>query len=136
MIVADTCLVVHLFNETHLTKAARKVLKKDPRWMLPALWEEEYANVLSKLARRNGASSEEVVAQFIYVVSQMNGREVSIDNEQALRIALDSRISVYDAHFVALALDLGTVLVTEDEEILKKCPKLAISMAKFADEGE
>jgi hypothetical protein len=52
MIVADTCLVVHLFNETVLTNLAQKVQKKDASWILPPLWQEEYANVISKLARK------------------------------------------------------------------------------------
>ena len=34
MIVADTCLVVHLFNETLLTNIAQKVRKKDATWIL------------------------------------------------------------------------------------------------------
>lgn len=46
MIIADTCLVFHLFNETLLTANAQKILDKDPYWILPPLWREEYANVL------------------------------------------------------------------------------------------
>ena len=52
MIVADTCLIFHLFNETVLTASAQEILDKDPYWILPPLWKEEYANVLSKLARK------------------------------------------------------------------------------------
>lgn len=131
MIVADTCLVVHLFNETRLTRVAQKIRETDPYWMLPSLWEEEYANVIAKLARKHAYPTNEVIEHFASVVNQLRDREVSINNEMALRIALERRISVYDAHFIALALDLGTVLVTEDEEILKKCSGTAVSMLHF-----
>lgn len=130
MIVADTCLVFHLFNETSLTTQAQIILDKDPHWILPPLWREEYANILSKLARREKRTAEEIIEQFDVTMKALTDCEVEVDTQHALRISMQYKISVYDAHFMALAISLNTVLVTEDKEILKNCPKLAISIPK------
>jgi predicted nucleic acid-binding protein len=131
MIVADTCLVSHLFNETEFTKIAQAVLKKDSRWLLPKLWQEEYANVLSKGARKEKRDTDEVIEHFAYTVETLKGGEVSIDIQKALKLSIEYKISVYDAHFISLAIDFNISLVTEDKEILKNCPDIAVSMKDF-----
>lgn len=131
MIVADTCLITHLFNETPLTKLAQKILEKESSWFVPPLWQEEYANVISKMARKEKKHSEEAVKHFNYTVQEMRGCEIPVQNEQALRLSIEFKISVYDAHFVSLAINLNTVLVTEDKEVLKHCPYVAVSMIDF-----
>jgi predicted nucleic acid-binding protein len=131
MIVADTCLVVHLFNETLLTNIAQEIRKKDAAWILPPLWQEEYANVLSKLARRESRDVHEVVKHFSYVLDELRGSEIVVDSRKALKISIEYKISVYDAHFVGLALDFGVTLVTEDKEVLKNCKAIARSMHDF-----
>lgn len=131
MIVADTCLIVHLFNETDLTKIAQEVLEKDSYWIVPSLWKEEYANVLSKLARMNRNGVDEVIQHFNNTVSELKNFEKNVDIEQALRFSLIYKISVYDAHFVALAIEYKTLLITEDKEILKNCSEIALNMKEF-----
>ena len=131
MIVADTCLVVHLFNETFLTDVAQKIQKKDASWILPSLWQEEYASVLSKLARKESRNIAEVVKHFDYVLNELRGSEIIVDNRKALKISIEYKISVYDAHFVGVALDFGVVLVTEDKEVLKNCRAITCSMHDF-----
>lgn len=131
MIIADTCIVFHLFNETALTSYAQKVLDKDPYWILPPLWREEYANVLSKLARKEGRSIDEVIDHFDYTVEELKNCEINVETKKALTISIEYKISVYDAHFVVLAMDLNTLLVTEDKEIIKNCPNLALNLHDF-----
>lgn len=131
MIVADTCLVIHLFNQTELTELAQQILLKDPVWILPTLWQEEYANVLSKLARRESRAIDEVLNHFAYVVNELKTSEIIVNTGKALRISMEYKISVYDAHFVSLAMDFNTLLVTEDQEIIKNCSNIALSMQDF-----
>ena len=131
MIVADTCLIVHLFNETLLTDVAQKVQKKDASWILPPLWQEEYANVISKLARKESRGINEVIKHFNYVLDELRGSEIVVDCRKALKISIEYKISVYDSHFVALALDFDVILVTEDKEVLKNCKAIARSMNDF-----
>jgi predicted nucleic acid-binding protein len=131
MIIADTCLVFHLFNETLLTGIAQKILDKDPFWFLPSLWREEYANVLSKLARKEKRTAKEVIHHFNYTVDELKNGEIVVNTRKALQISIEYKISVYDAHFIVLAQDLNTLLVTEDKEILKNCPKLSVNLQNF-----
>ncbi len=131
MIVADTCLVVHLFNETVLTSVAQKIQKKDASWILPLLWQEEYANVISRLARKESRDVHEVIKHFSYVLDELRGSEIVVDSRKALKISIEYKISVYDAHFVGLALDFDVMLVTEDKEVLKNCRAIACSMHDF-----
>ncbi len=131
MIVADTCLVVHLFNETLLTDIAQKVRQKDAAWILPPLWQEEYANVISKLARKESRDVHEVIQHFNYVLNELQGSEIVVDSRKALKFSIEHKISVYDAHFVGLALDFDVILVTEDKEVLKNCKPIARSMHDF-----
>lgn len=134
MIIADTCLVFHLFNETLLTVNAQKILDKDPYWFLPHLWREEYANILSKLARKEGRATDEVLNHFNYTINELKNCEITVDTKKALQISIEYKISVYDAHFVTLAIDFNTLLVTEDKEILKNCPNLTLSLQNFLKE--
>jgi predicted nucleic acid-binding protein len=131
VIIADTCLVFHLFNETLLTASAQKILARDPYWVLPPLWREEYANVLSKLARKKDRAIDDIIYHFNYTLEKLKNCEISVDTKKALQVSIEYKISVYDAHFVALAIDLNTLLVTEDKEILKNCTNLALSIQNF-----
>ena len=131
MIVADTCLVTHLFNESDQTLVAKKVLRKDSQWILPTLWQEEYANVLSKIARKESIEINLVLKQFHYAMDTLKGGTIPVSPAKALRIAIEYKISVYDAHFVALAMDYNVVMVSEDKEVLKNCPGIAVCMHEF-----
>lgn len=131
MIVADTCLIFHLFNETSLTEIAQRILDKDGHWVMPVLWRAEYANVLAKLARKESRGTSIILTHFANTVDELKDFEVEIDTKKALATALTYKISVYDAHFISLAIDSHSIVVTEDQEILKKCPKLSCSMHNF-----
>ena len=122
MIIADTCLIFHLFNDTLLTANAQKILDKDPYWVLPPHWREEYANILSKLARKEGRAIDGIINHFNYTIDELKNCEIIVDTKKALQISIEYKISVYDAHFIALAIDFNTLLVTEDKEIIKIVP--------------
>lgn len=132
MIVAGTSLIASFFLETELTPLAKKVHKKNSVWIFPPIWREEYANVLAKLARKDITKTEkEIMIHFEYTLTELEKSERNVNLSAALRLALRCKISVYDAHFVQLAIDNQLQLVTEDQEIIKKCPEHAISMHDF-----
>jgi predicted nucleic acid-binding protein len=131
VIVADTCLIFHLFNETALTASAQALLNKDPHWIMPPLWKEEYASILSKLARKEMRAIDEVIGHFNFTVEELKNCEINVDTKKALEISIKYKISVYDAHFIALAINFNSLLVTEDKEILKNCPTLSLNISNF-----
>src|SRR6187549_3851449 len=99
MIIADTCLIFHLFNETPVTSSAQRVLEKDGTWIAPPLWREEYANILCKLAKKEKTDAKLVLRHFQATVMEVKSGEADVDVEEALAFALKYQISVYDAHF-------------------------------------
>lgn len=131
MIVSDTSLIFHLFNETTLTDLAKEILTVDPCWIVPPLWQEEYANILSKLARKERRDGSEVINHFNYTANILSKSEIPVESQKALRLSIDYKISVYDAYFVALAKDFNVLVVTEDKELIKKCPGIALSIRDF-----
>jgi predicted nucleic acid-binding protein len=56
------------------------------------------------------------------------GREHHLPSSRVFRVAEQSRLSAYDAEFVALAEILGARLVTEDRAILAAFPNQATGL--------
>lgn len=136
MIVADTSLIASFYLETELTSLAKKVHKKVPIWIFPPIWREEYANVLTKFARKDSSLTEKkVISHLEYTISELEKYEKSVSLSATVQCALQHKISVYDAHFVQLAMEHDLIVVTEDQEIIKKCPVLAMSMEAFIAHG-
>lgn len=131
MIVVDTCIITHLFNQTELTSFAQEILDYDSEWCVPTTWMEEYANVLAKLFRKSKYNEEDVITLFKHTCEQLQDREYSVEAEEALIFAMRYKISVYDAYFVVLAERLNVWLVSEDHEVLKKCKDRAISIRDY-----
>ena len=98
---------------------------------MPSLWKEEYANVIAKLARKVDRPLKEVMEHYEFVCEELHSYERVVDPSHALQIALNDKINIYDAHYVLLALQLNVKLITEDIELLKKCPRYAQNMLDF-----
>jgi len=131
MIVVDTCIIVHLYNETTCTAKAQELFAINPYWQVPSMWQEEYANVLAKLARTSTCTHEEVLNRFQYTVQQLQESQHELKPIEALEYAMRYQRSAYDAHFIALAEKLNTWLITEDKEVLQKCKTRALSIAQY-----
>lgn len=58
-------------------------------------------------------------------------KEQQVDFYRAFSLALRYHLSAYDAQYLSLAESLGVKCVTEDRQLLKTNPKLAISMEDF-----
>ena len=52
--------------------------------------------------------------------------------ESALALAAGNRLSAYDAQYIALAQQLQTLCVTEDQHLLKAFPALTRTMQALA----
>jgi predicted nucleic acid-binding protein len=52
--------------------------------------------------------------------------------ERALLLAIEHRISAYDAQYLELAASYGVPLVSEDKKLQRMLPHRAFSMADFA----
>ena len=131
MIVADTNLVSYLLIEGERTSDVRRVHEKDPDWRVPTLWRSEFLNVLTSAFNAAVLNRQQAFSAWWIAVDLLSGREIEPDGDRVLKLALERQISAYDAHFVAVAEDLGVSLVTVDRAIARQCPDIAVAIEDF-----
>jgi predicted nucleic acid-binding protein len=132
MIVADTNLVVHLLIEGEKSDAARAVWSKDSDWMLPTFWSSEFLNVLTTSVRHGVLTLRDAHAAWQLALTMFDDSEIQPAGDDVLDMAVERKLSAYDAQFAVAATDLEVPLVTSDRDLLKACPGLAIAPERFA----
>ncbi len=131
MIVADTNLVAALILGGPDCTTAQKVLTRDPEWAAPVLWRSEFLSVLSAHMRQRGLTIADAMRAYELATALFAGREFAIPGARILEIVAATRLSAYDAEYVALARSLGTALITADRQVLRECSDSAVSAASF-----
>lgn len=131
MIVADTNLLIYLYVQGQRTQESEAVLQQDAVWAAPLLWRSEFRNVLIGLVRSDALQLEKALAIIDEAERWLAGHEYSVVSRQVLELASRSGCSAYDCEFVALAQDLEVPLVTNDRQILKAFPTIAVSPSAF-----
>lgn len=131
MIVADTNLLIYLYVQGQRTQESEAVLQQDALWAAPLLWRSEFRNVLIGLVRTDALQLEKALAIIDEAERWLSGHEYSVVSRQVLELASRSGCSAYDCEFVALAQDLEVPLVTNDRQVLKAFPTIAISPSAF-----
>ncbi|HVF46404.1 MAG TPA: type II toxin-antitoxin system VapC family toxin [Pyrinomonadaceae bacterium] len=130
MIIADANVISYLVIDGTFTSLAEQVAGKDPDWRAPRLWHSEVLNVLSGYVRRGELSMEEALSALEDAHSAVGG-QVPTDDAAVLQLVSISRCSSYDCEYVAAAQTLRVMLVTEDKQLLRSFPGVAISMRDF-----
>lgn len=128
MIVVDTNIIAYFLIQGDHTTQARQLREIDPHWSLPALWQHELLNVLVCYAGQYRASVEDMLGIWRYANDLFGAATLNPDMESSLLLAVEYKISAYDAQFVSLAQQLQTRLVTEDKLLLKRFPETAVSL--------
>jgi predicted nucleic acid-binding protein len=118
-----------------LTRLAVRVEERDPVWVVPPLWRYEFQNILTKAVWARHITPEVALLVWRKVSIQMVENEREPNPERVIELAGRYRITGYDANFMALAMEMGVECVTEDGELRKKFPAIAVSMADFIDRG-
>ena len=130
MIVADTNLIAYLQVTGVLSHTATLVLKKDPYWITPPLWQSEFRNLLAGYMRR-GMSLEQAQEIMEGTLRLLEERQIVPNSSRVLALAANSSCTAYDCEFVALAEQLGIPLVTADKQLVKAFPGIAVSLEDF-----
>lgn len=131
MIVADTNLLIYLYVQGQRTTESEAVMQQDAVWTAPLLWRSEFRNALIGLVRTDALQLEAAMSMIDEAERWLNGHEYSVVSRQVLALASRSGCSAYDCEFVALAQDLEVLLVTNDRQILKAFPTIAVSPLAF-----
>jgi predicted nucleic acid-binding protein len=130
VLIVDTNVVAFLLIEGDYTAAARLLHRRDDDWRSEAFIMVEFANMLtaSIAARR----MDLMLAQRFLAdaTSLLQGRLTSIPHDSVLALAVQYRVTAYDARFLALAHQLDSRLVTEDAKLRAAAPKLTQSLAE------
>ena len=95
--------------------------------------ETEIRNILAGYLRRGDLAESAVARCLEGAEAQLAGREYILPSSLVMQNVRKSTCSAYDREYVVLAEDLGTTLVTADEQILRDFPECATSLRRFAE---
>jgi predicted nucleic acid-binding protein len=130
MIVVDTSVIAYLLIYGEYSQNARRLFKKDPEWISPYLWRSEFRSVLSLYMRKGFLSYPDSILLMKEAENLLLGMEYEVRSETVLEIINNSKISAYDAEFIALAKDLKLKLYTSDKSLLKEFPSISRPLSK------
>lgn len=136
MIVVDSNVIAYCWINGPLTQLAQSVRVKDAEWHAPILWRSELRSILAGYARDRSLSASDIADVMLAAETGLSGREHLVASPSVFEICSKSKLSAYDAEFVALATALAVPLVTADSVVLKAFPGVALTMESFlADNG-
>jgi predicted nucleic acid-binding protein len=128
MIVVDSNVIAYCWIHGTRTALAHRLRRIDADWHAPVLWRSEMRSILTGY-RRDGSLDDSQVRKIMAAAETgLTGREHHLPSDRVFRVTEQSRLSAYDAEFVALAEILGVPLVTEDRAILAAFPGRAVSV--------
>ena len=117
MIVVDANVIASAFTRVDGQVAARKALDRDDDWKVPTLWRVEYLSALRWAILELGATLDAAMGAYEDAGELFGHREVPVAPRRVLEIGSARRtLSVYDAHYLALAHQFDCVVVTEDRK--------------------
>lgn len=128
MIVVDTNVLAYLLLPYEFSPRADALYKRDPNWAAPIFWRSEFRNLLAGYLRRKTLTFDEVVNVQSEAESLLHGNEHEVDSRRVLELVRDSDCTAYDCEFVAVAMLLGTKVVTMDAKLLKAFPQHTTSL--------
>jgi len=129
MIVVDSNVLAYLYLPGEYTAVAEGLMEHDPDWAAPVLWRSEFRNILAGYMRRGKLTFEQAGALQSEAEDLLNGTEYEVDSRSVLELVRDSDCSACECEFVALAMQLGTRLVTMDGKVLRSFPGIAVALS-------
>lgn len=131
MIVVDVNVLVYALLLGEHTERARAVLRTGSTIAAPLLWRYELANVLATHIRVDEMSSEHASALF-GLAERLVHRDLTPGPIQGvLEICAQTGCSAYDSHYLYAAQTHDTVVVTNDQKMLRAAPTLATSIEAY-----
>ena len=131
MIVVDSNIIAARSLTTVLTSKSEQVERRDPVWIVPVLWRYEFQNILATAIRTRYLTAGEALMVWQRTAAILMKNESEPSPEKVINLVARYGITASDGQFVALALELGVFCITEDTELQKKFPEVAISMDNF-----
>lgn len=130
MIVVDSNVLAYFYLPGEYTIAAETLFEYDPDWAAPVLWRSEFRNILAGYLRRGSLTFLQAYQLQCEAEDLLTGAEYEVNSLNILELVRDSECSAYDCEFVALAIKLGTKLVTMDHKLLSAFPGIAFALSE------
>jgi predicted nucleic acid-binding protein len=128
VIVVDSNVIAYCWIRGECTALAHRLRRIDADWHAPVLWRSEMRSILAGYQRDGSLDGLQVRRIMAAAEAGLAGREHHLPSERVFQVTEQSRLSAYDAEFVALAEILGARLVTEDRAVLAAFPQRAINV--------
>jgi predicted nucleic acid-binding protein len=129
VIVVDANILAYCYLPGKFTTASRALMRQERDWAAPLLWLSELRNVLTGYLRREELSVDDVRRIQSEAEDLMRDNEYEVDSASVLDLVYRCDCSAYDCEYVALAIQLGTRLVTMDAKVLRAFPKVAAPLS-------
>ena len=92
----------------------------------------EFLSVLATYCRHGGMTLKEVEMLLRSVDQTLELEFSETDSLESLLLAVENKISAYDAHFISLAKTIGVPLVTADKKLISIFPQIAMPLSKWS----
>lgn len=118
--VLDASILIQTLVRERYTDIALKLVSTLKAIYVPSLIFYEIGNALVILARKNLVTKEDVIKKLNYLnlIPTLNMSEITYS--KAVDIAIELEITLYDASYLALALETDAPLITADRELYEK----------------
>lgn len=127
-VVVDTNVVAYYWLPGAHTENAVALRCTTDDWFVPKLWRSEFRNVLGRYLRAGFIVPDQAKALIRSAESELVDSEREVDSMAVMDLVAASTCSAYDCEFVALAMSMGIPLVTEDAQVIREFPRVAINM--------
>ncbi len=132
MIVVDTNILAYRWLPSPRTAEIEALIRHDPQWAAPLLWRSEFRNVLAGCIRTGKLSPADAERATHHAAGCLLGGEHALSDHAVLELVARTKCTAYNCEYAALAISLGTVLVTEDKALLAALPKVCHPLANAA----
>jgi predicted nucleic acid-binding protein len=131
VIVVDANVLLPYILKNEATATVQALRERDAVWRFPALWRHEVANGMIRYVTAGRCEREEVALHYGRALEIFSVGELPVPDAAALDLAMRKGLSAYDAAYVAMAQEIGTVLVTFDQALVRKAGHPAILVEDF-----
>ena len=131
MIVVDSNIIAARNLTSGLSPKAEQVEQKDPVWIVPILWRYEFQNILATSIKAKQITPEYAFDVWQTVAGILVENETEPSPAKVIDLIAQDGVTAYDGQLIALIIEMVIPCLTEDEELPRKLPGIAVSMDDF-----
>jgi predicted nucleic acid-binding protein len=123
LIITDANVLLYRILQNPRQPDARALARFDSHWAAPLLWRSEVRSGLVRHMRAGHITIAQADAAIQFAATCLIGGEYAVTDHDVFSLVAQSKCSAYDCEYVALAEEKKTILITEDQALLKAFPQ-------------